>query len=108
MEQQQLTTGLVATTTTTTTPETHEARMVRLFVTAVAACYGLPHAVLLGQGRAADVAEARQVLYYLLMTDADLTCEAVGRAVQRDHSTILHGRGVVRRQLPRLRLTLTD
>lgn len=91
--------------------ETHDARMVRLFVAAVAGEYGLPPAVLLGQGRTAEMAEARQVLYYLLMTDADLTCVAVARAVGRDHSTVLHGRAVVRqrrRAHPRLRETLTE
>lgn len=37
--------------------------------------------------------QARQIAMYLLHADAGLTFAQIGRALARDHSTVLHGHG---------------
>jgi hypothetical protein len=59
-------------------------------VEASAAYFGLPAADVLGSGRAADVALARQVAMFLCRRLLGLSLPAVGRVFDRDHSTVLH------------------
>jgi chromosomal replication initiator protein len=57
---------------------------------AIAAEYGLPMATVLGRSRYAHVAHARQALYAALRAQG-LSLPAIGRFMQRDHTTILYG-----------------
>lgn len=57
---------------------------------AIAAEYCLPLSTVLGRSRYAHVAAARQALYCALR-DHGLSLPAIGRFMQRDHTTILYG-----------------
>lgn len=61
----------------------------------VAAYYGLTRAALLSRRRPAHIALARQVAMRLLHTEG-LTATRVGRLLQRDHATVLHGDARIR------------
>lgn len=53
--------------------------------------FGLEEKELLGRGRARNIAFPRQVGMYLMRKDADVSLEEIGRALNRDHTTVLHG-----------------
>lgn len=57
---------------------------------AIAAEYSLPLATVLGRSRTAHIAHARQALYWALRAQG-LSLPAIGRFMQRDHTTILYG-----------------
>lgn len=46
---------------------------------------------LIGHGRQADAALLRQKFYYQLVETTDYPFSVIGRALGRDHTTILHG-----------------
>lgn len=52
--------------------------------------HGIPTADILGRGRRADIASARRELYVALWRDG-FSIADVGRILERDHTTILHG-----------------
>ena len=59
---------------------------------AAARHYGLSTEQILGRGRTATVAQARQVVMYLLAVELGMPPTAVGRFLSgRNHSTVLHG-----------------
>ena len=59
---------------------------------AVARHYSLSSEQILGRGRTATVAQARQVVMYLLAVELGMPPTAVGRFLSgRNHSTVLHG-----------------
>ncbi len=59
---------------------------------AVARFYGLSVDQILGRGRTATVAQARQVVMYLLAVELGMPPTAVGRFLSgRNHSTVIHG-----------------
>ena len=59
---------------------------------AVARHYGVSTEQILGRGRTATVAQARQVVMYLLAVELGMPPTAVGRFLSgRNHSTVLHG-----------------
>ena len=60
---------------------------------AAADAFGVTRHALLSVGRTATVVQARQIAMYLLHVDAGLTFAQIGRALARDHSTVLHGYG---------------
>ena len=62
-------------------------------VRAAGDAFGVERDGLLSVGRTATVVHARQVTMYLLHVDAGLTFAQIGRALARDHSTVLHGYG---------------
>ena len=52
---------------------------------------------ILGRGRTATVAQARQVVMYLLAVEMGMPPTGVGRALSgRSHSTVIHGVGKIR------------
>lgn len=53
--------------------------------------YGIEEKELLGRGRSRQVAFPRQVSMYLMRKDADVSLEEIGQALNRDHTTVLHG-----------------
>ena len=52
---------------------------------------GIPLDVLLGPSREAWVVESRQGLMWVLRHRLGLSYPEIGRAVKRDHTTVLHG-----------------
>ena len=63
----------------------------------VAQHYRIAEEKILGRGRTAAVAEARQVAMYLLATELGMTPTDTGRALGgRNHSTVIHGVGKIR------------
>lgn len=66
---------------------------------AVARSYELPINVVLGRSRKAHVAEARQVLMYVLVRKLQLSVVAAARFVKRDHGAVCHGLKKVTRRL---------
>ena len=63
----------------------------------VASHYRIAEDQILGRGRTATVAEARQVAMYLLSTELNMTPTEIGRALAgRNHSTIIHGTNKIR------------
>ncbi len=64
---------------------------------AVAQRYRIAEEQILGRGRTATVAEARQVAMYLLATELNMTPTDTGRALGgRNHSTVIHGVSKIR------------
>ena len=61
-------------------------------IDAAARHYGLSVEQILGRGRTATVAQARQVVMYLLAVELGMPPTAVGRFLSgRNHSTVIHG-----------------
>ncbi|HEY8286113.1 MAG TPA: DnaA/Hda family protein [Chloroflexota bacterium] len=58
---------------------------------AVCAEFGVSKDDLLSKKREATISQARQITMYLLREDAGLTVARIGRELERDHSTVLHG-----------------
>jgi chromosomal replication initiator protein len=55
--------------------------------------FGVTKDALLSKNRDGTVSQARQVGMYLLREDAGLSVACIGREMERDHSTVLHGCG---------------
>lgn len=53
--------------------------------------FGVTKDDLLSKKREATISQARQITMYLLREDAGLTVARIGRELERDHSTVLHG-----------------
>ncbi|MBR1560267.1 MAG: chromosomal replication initiator protein DnaA [Clostridia bacterium] len=62
-----------------------------LIIGVVADKYGLQPADLTGKRRSQDIALARQVAMYICREMTDSSTTAIGRAIGRDHTTVLHG-----------------
>ena len=60
-------------------------------VLAVARYYGVNADDLKGRSRHKQIVEPRQIAMYLLREDAHLSTPEVGRMLNRDHTTVLHG-----------------
>jgi chromosomal replication initiator protein len=58
---------------------------------AVCAEFGVTKDDLLSKKREATISQARQIAMFLLREDAGLTVARIGRELERDHSTVLHG-----------------
>jgi chromosomal replication initiator protein len=58
---------------------------------AVCAEFGITKDDLLSKKRDATISHARQITMYLLREDAGLSVARIGRELERDHSTVLHG-----------------
>ena len=78
----------------------------------VASQYGLSGEQILGRSRTANIAEARQVIMYLLVAELGLTPTHVGRFLGgRNHSTVIHGADKIRKTVDkddRLRRTINN
>jgi len=66
---------------------------VETILRAVCAEFGVTKDDLLSKKREATISQARQIAMYLLREDAGLTVARIGRELERDHSTVLHGCG---------------
>lgn len=71
------------------------ARMVAL----VAQRLDIPEAVILGDARAADPARARQLVMYA-GCQLGISTPRIGRALNRDHASVMHGRDRIAALLP--------
>ncbi len=60
-------------------------------IQAVSEHFGIEEKELLGRGRSRQIAFPRQISMYLMRKDADISLEEVGQALNRDHTTVLHG-----------------
>ncbi len=60
-------------------------------IQAVCEHFGIEEKELLGRGRSRQIAFPRQVSMYLMRKDADVSLEEIGQALNRDHTTVLHG-----------------
>lgn len=60
-------------------------------IQAVCEHFGVEEKELLGRGRSRHIAFPRQVSMYLMRKDADVSLEEIGQALNRDHTTVLHG-----------------
>ena len=60
-------------------------------IQAVCDYFGVEEKELLGRGRSRKIAFPRQVSMYLMRKDADVSLEEIGQALNRDHTTVLHG-----------------
>ncbi len=58
---------------------------------AVCTEFGVTKDDLLSKKREATISHARQITMYLLREDAGLSVARIGRELERDHSTVLHG-----------------
>lgn len=59
---------------------------------AVAAEFGTTDRAILGEVRVAEIVLARQVVMYLAATRLHRSLPLIGRCLNRDHSTVFHGR----------------
>jgi len=64
---------------------------VQTILSAVCAEFGVSKDDLLSKKREAQISQARQIAMFLLREDAGLTVARIGRELERDHSTVLHG-----------------
>jgi chromosomal replication initiator protein len=64
---------------------------VETILRAVCAEFGVTKDDLLSKKREATISQARQIAMFLLREDAGLTVARIGRELERDHSTVLHG-----------------
>jgi len=62
----------------------------RIIAQLVAAKHGLPEAAMYEPGRFRQVAKARFEAMYLIYTHTDWGTDRIGRAFNRDHSTVMH------------------
>lgn len=60
-------------------------------IQAVCEHFSIEEKELLGRGRSRHIAFPRQVSMYLMRKDADISLEEIGQALNRDHTTALHG-----------------
>lgn len=68
-----------------------------LFLQSVADHFGIDVPSLMGSSRKKQVAVARQIVMYLLVTETELSLQQVGSLLgDRDHTTIMHGRDRIR------------
>ncbi len=77
----------------------HEADNIRqeLILDLVCLDFSVSREQIIAQGRRTEVAEARQVLMYLLYTDTGLSYPAIGELLGgRDHTTVIHGTGEIK------------
>ena len=58
---------------------------------AVARYYGIKTDDLRGKSRQKQIVEPRQIAMYMLREDAHLSTPEIGRLLNRDHTTVLHG-----------------
>lgn len=52
---------------------------------------GIPRRDLLGQSRLRPIVEARQLLMYRAATETDKSYPIIGKAIARDHTTVMYG-----------------
>ncbi len=60
-------------------------------VQAVANAYGMSPNFIMGRSRVSHIAEARQVVMYILVRRRGMSANAVGRFLKRHHGSVLHG-----------------
>jgi chromosomal replication initiator protein len=70
--------------------------------------YGVSISELMGRRRTARVAEARQVVFWLLIRACGMTTREVSKLTGRDHHTILHGVRRVEERRSVYRMVLED
>ena len=58
---------------------------------AVSEHFGIEEKELLGRGRSRHIAFPRQLSMYLMRKDADISLEEIGKVLNRDHTTVMHG-----------------
>jgi chromosomal replication initiator protein len=61
-------------------------------IAAAAAEFGVNWRAITGEVRVAEIVLARQVVMYLAATRLHRSLPVIGRCLNRDHSTVLHGR----------------
>lgn len=66
------------------------ARKVKPFVNAVSEATGIPAHLFYGRRRTAHISQARQLVYFLAH-QSGISLSDIGRAMNRDHTTIMHG-----------------
>lgn len=64
----------------------------QLILEEVASFTGVGADRIIGPSKAKDISNARQVLIYLLTEMTDMSLPAIGRFLNRDHTTVLYGR----------------
>lgn len=72
---------------------------VTTILSAVSSYYHIPIAELIGQRRTGKIVRARQVAMYLAHIHTTSSVAGIGRALNRDHSTILHGKKLVEKSI---------
>ena len=71
---------------------------VKLIAAAVGCCFGFTWEEMAGPSRSKTLAWARQLVYWIARHDAGRGPSVIGRALNRDHSTVVHGQAVVERR----------
>lgn len=62
----------------------------RRVIASIEIARGIPSGSITAPGRTGDIAKARQLVYFLLHKWG-MSAPAIGRAINRDHSSVLHG-----------------
>ena len=71
--------------------QTSQQRTINMLIGAVAESFDVPVELLCSRDRHRSVVKARQALYWLLRRTTELSSPEIGRALERDHATILTG-----------------
>lgn len=79
----------------------HERTACTAVLDAVAELYGIPVYEALSKSRSQYGVFARQMAWYILKTEAQLSYAAIARAFERDHTTIMYGVKKVAETVPK-------
>ena len=71
-----------------------------MIVDATAEYYNLNPDVIFSKSRVRDIADARMVAMYLGNKLTDLSLKAIGRKLNRTHTTVMHGIAAVKDRMP--------
>lgn len=72
---------------------------IEMIQTAVEDFYGISHQDIIGKGRARKIVRPRQVAIYLCRDLSETTLSNIGKAFNRDHTTVLHSCELISNQL---------
>ena len=72
---------------------------IEMIQAAVEDFYGVPHKDIVGRGRARSIVRPRQVAIYLCRDLSETTLSNIGKAFNRDHTTVLHSCELISSQM---------
>ena len=72
---------------------------IEMIQAAVEDFYGISHQDIIGKGRARKIVRPRQVAIYLCRDLSETTLSSIGKAFNRDHTTVLHSCELISNQL---------
>ncbi len=95
----------------TLTPQSNDFRMFKKIRMGVCKFFDISDQEVLSHNRRDNAAYPRQILYYFAVTKTNHSTPNLGRLLNRDHTTIMHGSNKIKQQMksdPKLRKELKE